>query len=208
MDPRVDRDAISRLPFFFDLTYNRRKGRRTNRQLSRPVAPIPATAPPPASKDESTLPIPNYQNLPIARSDIPNLATPLTVDTSLTNGLDIEFTVNQPNSPTLPPFVFQAHPMDMFPTTTSFTAPHPNNNTGGYDHPYYHSNNGYYGTGVWPTSNTTGMEAGQLMMDGNGSYGYYAPTDHGQANQYDDRDRSSPPPYEHPVFDYNNGHSA
>lgn len=90
----------------------------------------------------------------------------------------------------------------MFPTTTSFTPPHPNNNTGGYQQPSY---NGYYGTG-WP-ANSTGMEAGQFM-DGNGSYGYYAPTDHGQANQYDDRDRSSPPPYEHTVFDYNNGRSA
>jgi len=40
---------------------------------------------------------------------------PLMVDTSLPNGLDIEFTVNQPNTATLSPFVFQAHPM--FPTT-------------------------------------------------------------------------------------------
>jgi hypothetical protein len=93
----------------------------------------------------------------------------------------------------------------MFPTTTSFNS-HPNNDTGGYEQPYYNSTQGYYGTPEWPT-NTTGMEAGQFM-DGNGSYGYYAATDHGQANQYDDRDRSSPPPYEYTVFDYNNGRSA
>jgi len=96
----------------------------------------------------------------------------------------------------------------MFPATTSFTPPLLNNNTGGYaQQPFYNptGNHSYYGT-EWRT-NSTGMEAGQFM-DGNGSYGYYAPTDHGQANQYDDRDRSSPPPYEHTVFDYNNGRSA
>jgi len=81
--------------------------------------------------------------LSVDRNDIPSLATPFPLDTSLQNGLDTQFTVNR-HSPTLSYFTaFQPHPM--FPTAKSSQ-----HHMGGYEQPYYNSNQGYYGT-EWPT---------------------------------------------------------
>jgi hypothetical protein len=71
---------------------------------------------------------------------------------------------------------------------------------------YYNTSGGYYVGEVWPTQ-PSGTAAGQYMDENGSGYGYYAPTEHGLPNQYDNRDRSSPPQYPY-TFDYNNGPSA
>jgi len=149
------------------------------------------------------MPIPTYPTFPIARDEIPNLAAPFTADNTLPNRLDTKFTTTEvPKSPTVPQFAFQPHPL--FPTSTTFTPPIANNT---YEQPYYESDVGYYGGEVWQTQ-SSGTEASHYLDENGAGYGYYAPTEHGQPSQYDNRDRSSPPQYPEYTFNYGNGHSA
>ena len=162
--------------------------RRQNRVSARAAAPEPARSLPAALKEEP-LPLPSYCALPIAEEHhIPHVAgipNSYTRDTAAATGLNTHFTQDDPQTPTVPQFAFQ--PQATFPST-SYIHPAAENVTGSYEHQYF---NGYYRTENWPT--TTNGTRDYIDNNANASYEYYAPTEHSQKSQYDNRDRASPP---------------
>jgi hypothetical protein len=142
-------------------------------------------------------PLTTYSETQFAgEEDIPNLAISFNgVPTNTPNNLNTQFIGSgQVQSPVLTQFAFS--PDEMFSTTTSYRGPTTSNATVNFE--YYTEDGGYYRSDNW--QNTANGSATQNYPEENSASYYYAPIERGQPNQYDDRDRSSPPDLQHSSY--------